>query len=101
LLFFGEPFGAEQAREYGLVNQVRPDHNVLEFAMERARELAAKPVSSLRATKALLRRHSSAVMAQTIEEESRRFAELLQGPDARQAFAAFLQRTGHKSRSLG
>ncbi|HKW74986.1 MAG TPA: enoyl-CoA hydratase [Terriglobales bacterium] len=101
LLFFGEPFGAQQARDFGLINQVLPDGNVFEFAMERASQLAEKPVSALRATKALLRRNSSASVADAMVEESRRFAELLQGPDARQAMAAFLERSRQKSRSAG
>jgi enoyl-CoA hydratase/carnithine racemase len=101
LLFFGEPFSAEQARDYGLVNHVRPDGNVLEFAMERARQLAAKPIAALRATKALLRRSNSGAVAEAMKEETRRFAELLQGPDAKQAMAAFLERSRQKSRSAG
>lgn len=100
LLFFGEPFGAEQARDYGLVNRIHPDGNVLEFAMERARQLAATPVPALRATKALLRRNAGAV-AEAMKEETRRFAELLQGPDAKQAMAAFLERSRQQSRSAG
>jgi enoyl-CoA hydratase/carnithine racemase len=101
LLFFGEPFTAEQARDYGLVNQVLPDGEVFQFAMSRARQLAAKPVPALRATKALLRRSGSSFVADAMREETRRFAELLQGPDARQAMAAFLERGRQKSRSAG
>lgn len=100
-LFFGEPFSAEQARDYGLVNQVLPDGNVLKFAMERARQLAAKAVPALRATKALLRRSNSGAVAETMKEETSRFAELLQGPDAKQAMAAFLERSRQKSRTAG
>jgi enoyl-CoA hydratase/carnithine racemase len=101
LLFFGEPFTAEQARDYGLVNQVRPDGEVFQFAMSRARQLAAKPVPALRATKALLRRSGSSFVADAMKDETRRFAELLQGPDAKQAMAAFLERGRQKSRSAG
>jgi enoyl-CoA hydratase/carnithine racemase len=101
LLFFGEPFTAEQARDFGLVNQIRAEVNVLEFAMARSRQLAEKPASALRTTKALLRRNSSAAVAETMKEETRKFAELLQGPDAKQAMAAFLERSRQKSRSAG
>lgn len=101
LLFFGEPFSAEQARDYGLVNQIRPDGNVLEFAMEKAHQLATKAISALRATKSLLRRSNSGAVAEAMKEETRRFAELLQGPDAKQAMAAFLERSRQKSRNAG
>ena len=101
LLFFGEPFGAEQARDYGLVNQICPDNSLFEFALSKARQLAEKPASALRATKALLRHNSSRALAEAMGEETRKFAELLHGPDARQAMAAFLERSRQRSRSAG
>jgi enoyl-CoA hydratase/carnithine racemase len=99
LLFFGEPFGAEEARSYGLVNQISLDGTVVEFAMSRARQLAQKPSAALRTTKALLRRHSASAVAEAMAIETRKFAELLQGPEAKQAMATFLERSRQKSRS--
>ena len=41
LLLLGEPFGAQQAKEYGLVTEVVAEERLLGFALEQARKLAA------------------------------------------------------------
>ncbi|MGE3926457.1 MAG: enoyl-CoA hydratase-related protein, partial [Lautropia sp.] len=46
-LLFGEPFGAAEAREIGLVNRLLPAAEVVGFARERARALATRPLASL------------------------------------------------------
>src|ERR1700680_4766782 len=43
LLFFGEPFTADAARELGIVNQVIADQELLVTAMAKAQQLAQKP----------------------------------------------------------
>jgi enoyl-CoA hydratase/carnithine racemase len=92
LLLLGEPFGAELARELGLVNAVYPDEALLETAFRKARQLAAQPPASVRLTKALLKRPSEAAVSQTIEEELALFVELLKSPAAAEAFQAFLEK---------
>src|SRR5579871_5106721 len=52
LLFFGEPFNAETARVFGIVNAVLPGSELLPTAMAKAQLLAEKPPSALRITKA-------------------------------------------------
>lgn len=92
LLFFGEPFTAEQAFDMGLVNKVLPAAELMHYAGARAAALAALPPASLRVTKQLLKaRHYNAV-TQQIAEESRYFSAMLQEPAAREAFAAFYER---------
>ena len=54
-LMFGEPFGAVEAQQMGLVNAVLPATEVNAFAAARAKALAAKPLASLVATKALMK----------------------------------------------
>ena len=54
-LLLGESFGAEEAREMGLVNRVLPAGEVLVFARAQAARLAALPASSLRETKRLMK----------------------------------------------
>lgn len=92
LLYFGEPFGAEAARDFGIVNQVFPDAELLSAATARALQLAEKPPAALRATKALLKGHSKAVINEAMAQEMQHFAVLLQGPEAKEAMAAFLER---------
>jgi len=92
LLFLGEPFGAEKAREIGLVNGVYADTEVLDQALVQARSLAAKPPVSLRLTKALLKQAHARAIQETMAEETRLFVERLASPEAAAAIAAFFER---------
>ncbi len=90
LLLFGEAIGARQAREWGLVNSVVADDQVLVEARLRAQTLAAKPPAALRAAKSLLRRRLSPQVLQAIEEERVRFTTLLGSAEAKEALSAFV-----------
>jgi enoyl-CoA hydratase/carnithine racemase len=92
LLFFGEPFSAEMARDLGLVNEVCVEGELLTRATAAAQQLAEKPPSALRTTKALLKQNASGAIAETMARETQQFAALLQGPEAREAMTAFMQR---------
>jgi enoyl-CoA hydratase/carnithine racemase len=92
LLFFGEPFNAETARVLGIVNAVLPGNELLSTATAKAQLLAEKPPSALRITKALLKRSLSGSITEAMTAETERFAALLQGPEAREAMMAFMQR---------
>ena len=92
LLLLGEPFSAEKAQEIGLVNGVHPDKELLQNALAQAQKLAAKPPASVRLTKALLKKADAKMVAKTMAEESRLFAERLLSPEAKEAFAVFLGR---------
>ena len=91
-LLFGEPFGAQEAKEMGFVTQVLPAAGVAAHALARAHKLAALPASSIRATKALMRgAHLKAVEAQ-MAEESVHFRKMLTSPETKEAFAAFFEK---------
>lgn len=92
LLLLGEPFGAERAREVGLVNAVLPDGEVLQQAWTLARKLAQRPPASVRLTKALLKKSGRRAVAETIAEEGRHFLQRLSSPEAMEAFAAFFEK---------
>jgi enoyl-CoA hydratase/carnithine racemase len=92
LLLFGEPFGADAARHLGLVNRTLAPHELMPRTLERARQLAEKPPSSLRATKMLLKSATRDAVAKAMDRETEQFAALLQGPEAKEAMMAFLQR---------
>jgi enoyl-CoA hydratase/carnithine racemase len=92
LLYFGEPFDAEAARDLGIVNAVVDSNELISAAAAKARQLAEKPPSALRTTKALLKRSSAAIIAEAMAKETEQFAALLQGPEAREAMMAFMQR---------
>lgn len=92
LLLLGEPFGADLARELGLVNGVLGPHELMSAAAERARQLAEKPPASLRTTKMLLKAGTKEAVTAALERETEQFAALLHGPEAKEAMSAFLER---------
>ena len=92
LLYFGDPFDAQAARDLGIVNGVVDSNELISAAAAKARQLAEKPPSALRTTKALLKRGSVAIIAEAMAKETEQFAALLQGPEAREAMMAFMQR---------
>ncbi len=92
LLYFGEQFTANTAQEVGIVNTVVASNELLNTATEKARLLAEKPPAALRITKALLKRGSANAIAEAMAKETEQFAALLQGPEAREAMMAFMQR---------
>ncbi|MGE5321656.1 MAG: enoyl-CoA hydratase [Actinomycetota bacterium] len=92
LLLLGEPFGADMARELGLVNRVLDPHELMSAAMERAHRLAEKPPASLRTTKMLLKSGTREAVAAALDRETQQFAALLYGPEAKEAMSAFLER---------
>lgn len=92
LLLFGEPFGAEAARDLGIVNQVVAGSDLLAAATAKAQLLAQKPPAALRTTKMLLKTGQADIIKQAMAREGQQFAALLQGPEAKEAMAAFLER---------
>jgi enoyl-CoA hydratase/carnithine racemase len=91
-LLLGEPFMAEAALEVGLVNRVLPPTEANGYAQTQARKLAAKPLSSLIETKRLMKKSSTAVVAERIAEEGASFSRMLREPAAREAFTAFMEK---------
>jgi len=92
LLFFGEPFGAEAAREFGIVNEVCIESELFLRTNAAAQQLAEKPPTALRTAKALLKQGSADNIKAAMARETKQFAALLQGPEAREAMMAFMQR---------
>jgi enoyl-CoA hydratase/carnithine racemase len=92
LLFFGESFGAEAAREFGIVNEVCVESELFLRANAAAQQLAEKPPTALRTAKALMKQGSADDIKAAMARETKQFAALLQGPEAREAMTAFMQR---------
>ena len=91
-LLLGEPFFAEAAQEVGLVNRVVPPTEVNGYAQAQARKLAAKPLSSLIATKRLMKGGDQQAVLQKMDEEGQSFGRMLREPAAREAFGAFMEK---------
>lgn len=91
LLMFGEPFDAEHARAFGIINAVCEPGQLMDTAREAASKLAAKPMQALLATKALLRRGEETV-AVRIAAEVDEFRERLVSSEAKDTISAFFKR---------
>jgi enoyl-CoA hydratase/carnithine racemase len=91
-LLLGEPFDAAEAERMGLVNRVLPSEELMSFALTQAAKLAALPSESLRITKQLMQADLQGGIAGAMRSEMQHFTQLLQGPDAKEAFTAFLEK---------
>jgi enoyl-CoA hydratase/3-hydroxyacyl-CoA dehydrogenase len=87
LNLIGEPIGAAEAFEHGLVHRIVPDHELLDTALAWARKLAGQAPLSV----AQIKRVSSAAdLDAGIEAEKAAFAATFGSADAREGIAAFL-----------
>lgn len=91
-LLLGDSFKADTALQMGLVNRVVPAAEVNALVQTQARKLAAKPPSSLRETKRLMKKGQASLVMQQIADEGAVFARMLKEPAAREAFAAFMEK---------
>jgi enoyl-CoA hydratase/carnithine racemase len=92
ILMLGEPFNAEAALSYGLVNAVLPDLEYQKIAYEKARKLAAQPAAGIRLTKHLMRKVNAEQVQRVMDEEGQHFKAMLKSPEATEAMSAFLQK---------
>ena len=91
-LLLGEPFMAEAALEVGLVNRVVPPSEANALAQAQARKLAAKSLSSLIATKQLMKGGQQKAVLERMGEEGTQFGRMLGEPAAREAMTAFMEK---------
>jgi enoyl-CoA hydratase/3-hydroxyacyl-CoA dehydrogenase len=85
----GEPISADDAYDFGLVNRVVPDHELLDTALAWARKLAGQAPLSIEKVK---RVSADPALDAGIEAEKDAFAAALQTEDAREGIAAFLEK---------
>jgi enoyl-CoA hydratase/carnithine racemase len=91
LLLLGEPLDAETALQWGFVNRVVDDAALMDTARGLARRLAALPPQAVRLTKQLIR-HGATDVTGRMGEELAMFRERLGSPEAKEAFAAFMEK---------
>ncbi len=92
LLMLGQPFDATTALECGLINRVLASPLVLSTALATAQQLTQKPPAAIRVTKSLLKQANRQLIADTLNNEAQSFSRLLQSAEAKEAFAAFLEK---------
>jgi enoyl-CoA hydratase/3-hydroxyacyl-CoA dehydrogenase len=89
LTLTGEPLGALEAWELGLVNAVVEDHELLDAALGWARRLAAAPPLAVAEIKRLV---NGPALEAGIEAEKEAFERVFASADAREGIAAFLEK---------
>jgi enoyl-CoA hydratase/carnithine racemase len=92
LILLGTPFDAKRACSLGFVTQVVPDEELLATAADTARKLTQKPIGALRASKRLMKQAFRDQLKAAVKAENEEFSALVRGEDAKEAFAAFLER---------
>ncbi len=93
-LLLGKPFGADEAREAGLVNRVVPAAELDQAADALAAELAAMPATAVRLTKRLIRQGQADAVAAAMAREGALFVERLAAPETMEAMVAFMSKRG-------
>ncbi len=92
MLMLGETIDAQTALDFGLINAVRADGELDEFALHKAEQLVAKAPTALRLTKMLMKRLPLPAVQETMSEEGKIFIARLRSPEAREAMQAFFER---------
>jgi enoyl-CoA hydratase/3-hydroxyacyl-CoA dehydrogenase len=83
----GDPVMADEAYEFGLVNRVVDDHELLDTALAWARKLAGQAPLAIREIKSV---SAAGSLQEGIEAEQRAFAAAFATDDAKEGIAAFL-----------
>lgn len=91
-LMLGEAFSAQEAQEIGLINKILPLEELIPFATAQATKLVALPAASIRATKRLMKGNQAAAVAAAMAAENQQFGEMLNAPEAEEAFTAFFEK---------
>jgi enoyl-CoA hydratase/carnithine racemase len=91
LCMLGEPFSAQTGKDYGLVNDVFSDAELVAKAYEKACILARKAPAAMRATKALLKSDPAPVLAR-VDKEVEVITPMIASPEAREVMNAFMEK---------
>jgi enoyl-CoA hydratase/carnithine racemase len=91
-ILLGEPFGIEEAAEFGLVSHRVAKGGLNDALASLVTQLLAKPPEALRLTQRLLRAENRAEILERMELENGHFAERLRSDEVRQAITAFFEK---------
>jgi enoyl-CoA hydratase/carnithine racemase len=91
MMCLGNSFNADRALQSGLINAIVSEDELEAACLDASRRLAEKPKTALKAARALLQGDTSATQGR-IEEEAILFKRLIETPEAKAAFDAFLSK---------
>ena len=93
-LLLGEPFGVEEAHDFGLVSHRVPLGGLSDALAAVVEQLLSKPPEALRLTQRLLRGEDKAEILERMELENNLVTQRLQSDEVRNAIAAFFAARG-------
>ena len=92
LMLTNRRLSAQEALDWGIVNQVVPDAEVMDTALGLARKLAAGPTGAFGVTKRLLLSSGSESLETQMELEGRAISASAGTPNGQEGIAAFLEK---------
>ena len=92
LMVLGQTFSAEQACQYGIVNQVCHSDELLSLANELAKNIAQLPHDAVITSKKLLRQSNKQTLKQTIDNEGKQFIRLVNTAECKAIMSSFFKR---------
>ena len=92
LMITNRRLSAEEALDWGLVNQVVPDEELQATATDLARRLAEGATSAFGATKKLVAGSFEQSLETQMELESRAITQASRGPEAKEGIGAFFEK---------
>jgi enoyl-CoA hydratase/carnithine racemase len=91
-LLLAEPFGPDEAREWGLVSHLVPKGALDQTLADIVAALLAKPAAALRMTQKLLRKGNRDEILERFELENGHFAERLKSAEVKEEITAFFEK---------
>jgi enoyl-CoA hydratase/carnithine racemase len=91
-LLLGEPFGPEEALDWGLASKIVAKGELDRALADTVAALLAKPAEAMRLTQRLLRHGGKEELLERFELENRHFSERLQSAEVKEAITAFFEK---------
>jgi enoyl-CoA hydratase/carnithine racemase len=89
----GRPFPADEALAVGAIDEIVPADRLVERAVERAAQLAARPPGAIGAVKRAINVGASLSMAEGLHVEATEFLAAVPGPEAQDIMRRYLRDT--------
>ncbi|MEJ2561671.1 MAG: enoyl-CoA hydratase/isomerase family protein [Anaerolineales bacterium] len=94
ILYFGGRFGAEKARQYGLVHHVAAPDELDRAVADMARRLLGVPAKALELSKRIIHAADDLTLRESQDLELEVVAKLLAGPETKDAFKQYAEKRG-------
>jgi len=91
LLVLGTSFNANQALQYGVVNQVCSASELMAIANKIALSIAQLPTDAVMTSRKLIKSATHKVLSQVIEDEGNEFSRLVKTPDCKKIMSHFFK----------